>query len=955
MITNVKNYVDLLKRLAPEAKRLVLDSRTVGAGDVFIAVPGLHVDGRQFLEQAAQKAAAVVYEDDGIRRTYGVPSIAVPALSKCLGDFAAEFYSHPTQTLFGVGITGTNGKTTTSHWVSQLLTSLGEPCAAIGTIGCSMAGNPFPSAPLTTPDAATLQGLYRSILKAGAKAFAVEASSIGLEQGRLQGTHFDVAVFTNLSRDHLDYHADMRSYEEAKALLFAWPHLRASVINIDDEAGLRMAERCVCQGITCFVTTTRGTLPLVGTQALSAEKIRPMQDGMEFDLIFKGERHHLAVNLFGEFNISNLLGVIGVALAKGYSLTEILPLVPHLVPPAGRMQLVKHDQTALGVVDYSHTPDAVEKALLALRPIATARRGKLWVIVGAGGDRDSGKRPIMANIAQCFADYVVLTSDNPRTENPSVILSQMAEGINPQGNPCTVIEDRREAITFAVQKAAAEDIILIAGKGHELYQEIQGVKHPFSDVIEVRNAQRMKVAPKDALMRVKYLADLLPGAKFIGSDVAFSSVSTDTRTVTDGTLFFALKGERFDAHDFVMQAMQAGAVALVVDHEVYCPLPQIIVKDVKLALGMTASYWRGKQSLSMVAVAGSNGKTTTTQMIASILRAQYGEKSLSTQGNLNNDIGVPLMLWRLREQHEAAVIETGMNHVGEMRYLSEMVKPRVAIVTNAQREHQEFMQTVEATAHENGEIFLHLQPSGTAVIPCDDACKDIWLDMARDSQIMTFGLSHEADVSGTMTATRHGMDVQVKTPAGSFLAHLKCRGEHNFRNALGATAVALSLSLSLDTIVKGLEAFEPIKGRGAVIEMPHLTLIDDAYNANPDSMRASIDILASLSGPRLLVAADMLELGDKSKQYHEEIANYAVQKGIDGFIATGQAMKAAYEKFHALKPQAEAYWIADRAEFLEKLLEIKDRYRSISVKGSNSMRLDLAVKALIEASKCQKA
>ncbi len=951
MIANIKNYVDLLKRLAPEAKRLVLDSRPVGAGDVFIAVPGLHVDGRQFLEQAAQKATAVVYEDDGIRRTYAVPAIALPELSKYLGNFAAEFYRHPTQDLFGVGITGTNGKTTTSHWVSQLLTALEEPCAAIGTIGCTMAGKPFPSAPLTTPDAASLQGLFRDLAKAGAKAFAVEASSIGLEQGRLQGTHFDVAVFTNLSRDHLDYHHDMQAYEEAKGILFDWPQLRSSVINIDDEAGLRLAERCVCRGVKCFVTTTCGTLPLPGTHCIAAENIRAMQDGMEFDLVYEGNRHHLAVHLFGEFNISNLLGVIGVALAKGYTIETIMPLLPHLVPPAGRMQLVKHNGTALGVVDYSHTPDAVEKALLALRPIVRARRGKLWVIVGAGGDRDSGKRPIMASIAQQMADFVVLTSDNPRTENPSDILAQMVAGMKEGGHPYVVIEDRREAIQKAVNTAAPEDIILVAGKGHELYQDIQGVKHPFSDKVEVHNAQWIKVMPPDSLMRVKYLANLLPGSKFLGSDVPFSSVSTDTRSVTNGTLFFALKGDRFDGHDFVMQAMHAGAVALVVDHEVNCPLPQIVVNNVKLALGASAGYWRSKQALNMVAVAGSNGKTTTTQMIASILRAHYGDHSLSTQGNLNNDIGVPLMLWRLREKHEAAVIETGMNHVGEMRYLAGLVQPKVAIVTNAQREHQEFMQTVQATARENGEIFRHMMPASTAVIPFDDECKNIWLEMAQNSQIVTFGLPNEADVTGTMTPTNTGMDVKIKTPIGDFKAHLKVRGEHNFKNALGATAVALSLSLSTDVIAKGLEAFEPIKGRGAVITTDRYTVIDDAYNANPDSMKASIDILASMPAPRLLVAADMLELGDKSREYHEEIAAYAVQKGIDGFIATGSAMKFAYEKFRELKPDAEVIWEGERKEFLNKLLEIKDRYRSISVKGSNSMRLDLAVKALVEPEK----
>lgn len=944
MSYDIKPYVELLKTLSPQSQRLTLDSRTLGAGDVFLAIPGLRVDGRDFLEAASQKAAAVVYEDDGVRRTFGIPSIAVPQLKSHLGEFAAHFYGDPSRFLRGIAMTGTNGKTTSSHWISQLLTLLGETCAAIGTIGCTMKGKPFKSAALTTPDAVSLQGLLAELKHADAKAFAVEASSIGLEQGRLNGTHFEVALFTNLTRDHLDYHHDMVEYERAKAILFDWPELKSAVVNLDDEAGVRMAEKAVHRHLNVIVTTTRGAIALPGTRCLSADRIRATETGVKFDLIFDHKTYSVELGIVGEFNISNLLGVVGVALACGYPMDSILAVLPQLQPPAGRMQRVIEAGSALVVVDYSHTPDAVEKALEALRPIATARRGKLWVVVGAGGDRDAGKRPIMASIAEKMADEVVLTSDNPRSEDPQAILNDMLAGVTREVH---VVIDRREAIGHVVNSAAENDVVLIAGKGHEDYQEIQGVKYPFSDVVETKNAARMKNMPNDALMTVGLLARLLPGSQFIGSNVPFTNVSTDTRTTTDGTLFFALKGERFDAHDFVDEAMRMGAVALVVDHPVKCPLPQIVVRDVKLALGATAAYWRRHKAIQLIAVAGSNGKTTTTQMIASILRVQFGDKMLATQGNFNNDIGVPLMLWKLRDHHEVAVIETGMNHVGEMRYLAGLVQPTVALVNNAQREHQEFMQSVQATARENGEVLRALAPSGVGVFPTDDECVGTWLEMSQNCQILTFARRCEADVTGTMRALDDGILVSIKTPKGCFDAHVRLFGEHNLHNALAATSCALALNLSLETIKAGLEAFRPVSRRGEVYRLTNGIMIDDSYNANPDSMRAAIDVLSMKPAPRLLVLGDMGEVGERADEFHEEIGAYAAQKGIEAIVASGSAMRSAVRAFNQQSPEG-AVWVEQREKFIEYVLQEAPKYETILVKGSNFMKLDQVVRAVNE-------
>lgn len=946
MIYDVKPYVDLLKRLAPQAKRLTLDSRKIQDGDVFIGLPGLKTDGRNYLQQAAQKAQAVVFEDDGEARSLGIASIAVPDLNENIGQFASEFYDHPSQRMQGIAITGTNGKTTSSHWLGQLLSALGRPCAAIGTIGCMFNGKPFDSAALTTPDAVSLQTTLAQVQQAGAQAFAVEASSIGLEQGRLNGTRLQVGVFTNLTRDHLDYHKSMQAYEKAKRILFDWPTLQAAVINMDDPVGVEFAQLVAHRGLHVILTTINGALSLPGTSLLSASNIVPTQDGLGFDLTYGTQVHHVQLGILGEFNVSNLLGVIGAALACGFSLDEIVAQLQTLVPPPGRMQRVVEAFSPLVVVDYSHTPDAVQKALQALRPVVTKRGGELWIIVGAGGDRDPGKRPMMAACAQRYADRVVLTSDNPRSEDPAEILAQMAKGVDSE---VMQIVSREEAIVMVMNMASEKDVVLIAGKGHEEYQEIHGVKYPFSDVIQARNALRMKNKPTGSLMSAKQLSMSMTQAEYFGTDVPFSDISTDTRTCHDGSLFFALKGERFDAHDFVNLAMHNGAVALVVERRLNCPLPQIVVPDTKRALGESAAYWRRHKAIRVIAVAGSNGKTTTTQMIASILKTQYGDAALFTQGNLNNDIGVPLTLWRLRDTHEVAVVETGMNHIGEMQYLTDMVRPNVAVITNAQREHQEFLKTVEASARENGRIFEGLMPAGYAVYPADDACAGIWDASTTQVSHIRFARDSVAEVTGNVQSLSDGILVQIQTEKGLLTAKISVLGEHNLSNAMAATAAALSLNLSLATIKQGLETFKPVNRRGELTTLSNGTvMIDDTYNANPDSMRAAIDVLARQPAPRMLVIGDMGEVGENSERYHAEIGTYAAQKGIEKVLATGGAMQAAVQAYNEQHCGGSAQWIQTRLSFTKAVLSEVVNHRTVLLKASNYMKLNEVVQAIKE-------
>lgn len=501
-----------IRRTAPDAARLQLDSRRVAAGDVFVAVPGAQpghsADGRNFIQAAiANGAAAIVLEADGTSAGTEapphavVPTLPVPQLRARLGALASEYYGRPSARLRSIGVTGTNGKTSSSQWVAQLLTARGDRCAVIGTVG-----NGFPDAglqpsALTTPDVVSLHGAVGDFVAAGARALAMEVSSIGLEQGRVDGMHFAVALFTNLTRDHLDYHGTMAAYEAAKARLFDWPSLTHAVINLDDEAGLRLAGRVRARGgVRLIGYALREPAPAVPVDVLlSAREMRTTAVGMRFELVsrYAGEAAAAAtvmpveVPLVGAFNVANLLGVVGVALASGVALEQACALLPRLLPPPGRMQRVDAGaDLPMAIVDYAHTPDAIEKALLALRPLADARGGALWLVFGAGGDRDPGKRSPMGEVAARHADRVVVTSDNPRTENPATIVTAVAEGARAAaGNAvidCEVERDR--AIAAALARAERADVVLIAGKGHEDYQDIGGRKLPFSDVEHARAA-----------------------------------------------------------------------------------------------------------------------------------------------------------------------------------------------------------------------------------------------------------------------------------------------------------------------------------------------------------------------------------------------------------------------------------------------------------------------------------
>jgi UDP-N-acetylmuramyl-tripeptide synthetase len=499
---------------------LCTDSRKVRPGDGFIAWPGAATDGRHHVAAALQNGARACLVEHAGADAFGFDSDAIatyPQLKAATGPIAAAYFGQPTRQLDVIAITGTNGKTSTAWWLAHSLLKLertmGVPCGLVGTLGIGWprhdtAGNQFSfdvvANGLTTPDPVLLQQNFRSMADAGVRACAVEASSIGIEESRLDGTCIRTAVFTNFTHDHLDYHGSMQAYWQAKASLFAWPGLKSAVVNIDDPKGVDLVASLRAGTDArpeARPNAGRDSNPLdlwtvscTGPARLRACDITYGAAGLRFNVVEGDDEHALATQLIGQYNVSNLLCVIGAMRSLGVPLAACVAACHALLPVPGRMEFQGVQGQPLAAVDYAHTPDALGHALQALRPLVAQRGGQLWCVFGCGGDRDPIKRPLMGAMAASHADRVIVTNDNPRSEQPQAIISQILLGL--AGFEAVVVQaDRALAIAQALAQADARDVVLVAGKGHEDYQEVAGVKQPFSDRVQVAEALQCWVPP----------------------------------------------------------------------------------------------------------------------------------------------------------------------------------------------------------------------------------------------------------------------------------------------------------------------------------------------------------------------------------------------------------------------------------------------------------------------------
>ncbi len=990
---------------------ICVDSRQVRQGSIFLAIPGSELKGSKFITQAVERgaSAAVVPREElaEIERTLmpqGFPLIPVADIRHFAGCAADIFYNHPSHHLSLVGITGTNGKTTVSWLLEAIFHSAGMKPGLIGTISSRFAGTERASS-LTTPDAISLQRRLAEMVDAGADSCILEVSSHALDQKRVAGCRFKAAVFTNLSRDHLDYHSDIEDYFKAKKRLFMEYKPEYAVINRDDPHGLRLAGEIEAGGGATLVTF-----------GLEDAMVRPLEYSMDLSgtravISTPAGAIHVNSRLIGLHNLYNILTAVAVAHVLGISHEAVSRGISALDSVPGRLEPVTDSCGHTAFVDYAHTPDALEKVLSNLKSLT---KGRLIVVAGCGGDRDRGKRPLMAAAAASGADLVFLTSDNPRTEAPKDILMDMVQGIDPlcTNSHIRVIPDRKEAVFQAVFSLEENDCLLVAGKGHEDYQIIGREKRPFDDrkvitqAFEAREKAREQTAAvhelrqKTGFMPGITMADIAEGTGAVSVtgpvDITCSGISTDTRKIIPGQLFYALRGENFNGNRFAASALAAGASGVVVDSSALQHLdPQkfpdkciIMVRDTLESLGRFASWYCRRCGYQVLGITGSCGKTSTRALVSSVAATMF--PVAETAGNFNNLIGLPLSMISAPEDTVWGIFEMGMNQPGEMERLCSIAMPAMGIITNIRAAHLEGLGSMEAIAAEKWELWKALPEDGTAIVNLDDPlvlkglkflrCSRVlgWslkaggLDMIqKHSEILTGshnGMSHNAidaldtvvtcdswrpDGAGTeMVCTISRNDGRTE----KLVINLPLPGEANVQNALAAVAAGAAMHIPLEQIRKGLQDASGVPGRLEYRELANGWLvIMDFYNANPASMEAALATLAQWAGQRRKVAVlgDMLELGDQAPGLHRELGAGTVEAGVDMLIAAGEfAPEVAAGAREAGMPDAGirifphtedlCEWLRDRAVTL-----VPDR-AALLVKGSRGMKLEQAVEIIEE-------
>ena len=906
-----------------EITSITSDSRQVQPGSLFVALKGSAADGHDFVRKAtAQGCSCVVVEEDPGPLS-GVRVVKVTDSHRALGILSAAFHGFPSRSMTMIGLTGTNGKTTVSWMLEQMLQSSGCRVGVIGTVNYrypDRSGNPVvEKAPLTTPDSVLLQQLLRTMVDEGVTHVVMETSSHALVQKRLEGIFFDLGVFTNLSRDHLDFHGSMEEYFAAKKLLFTrFIKRKGRAVIVTDQGELENSwGKRLCNDLKKDAGhLTILTCGFAQRCTACATGIRQDINGFSCMLGLAGTKLSFNSKLTGRYNVLNVLAAAGVGVGLKMDPEEIIEGLENVYTVPGRLERVQlpraNDKILPAVfVDYAHTPDALRNVLQTLKALAT---GRVICVFGCGGDRDRGKRPMMGQVAAELAGLSIVTSDNPRSEDPRAIVNEVAAGLRAAGVEelsaadlfiekgkmgFTCIQDRKRAIHTACSTAEPEDIVLIAGKGHEDYQILGRKRIFFDDRIEAL----------DGLLswNTEHLIRATGGRVSSGHQhCLLQAVSTDTRKLEQGDIFVALAGENFDGHDYVATAVQSGAAAVIV-HRKIRNLPEdvlvIRVEDTLQALGDLAAYRRRllHRNMKVAAITGSSGKTTVKEMTAAIFSRHLKlvdtgiDPLLKTMGNFNNLIGLPLSLLPVATGHRMAILEMGMNRPGEIERLVEIADPDIGCITNIQAAHLEGLGSIEGVARAKGELFAGMRRDTVAVVNYDNP----YVRKLPITSAGVIGFAITPNGRRSKPAVRATRIVNCGEKGMRFTLHIEnwkkritlpAPGEHNVSNCTAAAAIAHGAGIGAETIVAALTCYRSVDKRMQLMSLPGgVRVLNDCYNANPASMEAALQTVRSFGTDcrRIALLGDMLELGHDAVRAHTEVGSRVAALGYDLLLVIG--------------------------------------------------------------------
>ncbi len=910
----------LLKKLIKSCPKKLLnkkvfglssDTRTIKKGDLFFALKGTQYNGEKYIEAALKKGACAAISSKEVAHNNKI--IKVQNVKECLGRVCAKFYPKKPKNI--IAVTGTNGKSSVADFFHQILSINKLSVATIGTLGVKIKN--FKKSNLTSPDIISLHKELQNLKKKNIENILLEASSHGLDQGRLNGINIRAGIFTNFSQDHLDYHKNMRNYLNSKLLLFERILKKRSFIIVD-------------KNISEFKKIKN---------AASKRKLKKL-----FINHLEKKYNFSSFKLIGNFQKKNLLMAIKACEISGLNKNQISRCFKKIKSIKGRLELVKVFQDNTKVyVDFAHTPQAIETAINALK---SHYKKDITIVFGCGGERDKGKRKKMGQIVNRYCKKIIVTDDNPRKEKPELIRKEIMKNINK--NKAIEIGNRTAAINYAIKKSDPNEVILIAGKGHESLQDYGKKKLKISDheIIKNLRVSNKKSKKEIRLAENKSLINNLIKNKI---DEGFIGVSIDSKSIKKGNLFVAIKGKNNDGHDFVNEAISRGASKCIISKNLGKKRNNKFIKvsDTYNFLKNLAYLKRIHINGKVIAITGSSGKTSVKDLIGNLLD-NYGETYFSPK-SYNNSYGVPLSLCNLETEHKFGVFEIGMSKKGEIKNLSEIVKPDIAIITNVAEAHIENFKSLSHIAQAKGEIIENISNSGTLILDRDSKFYNYFKSKAdtRRLKVFTVGYNPRSDLQiiKVKNLIRHKL-ITIKLFNKMHIFKVK---DHVVKNIGFAIAVLKNLNLDIEKIKHKIKKIKILEGRGKIFKVKYknlnFNLIDESYNANPLSVKQSILNLSNIknNNHKYVLLGDMLELGKNAKKLHKKLSPIINNSNINKLFIHGNHIMETYKN---VKKNKRGNILQCKSDFKELLLPILRNNDYLMIKGSNATGLNKLSKNL---------
>ncbi|SCW32609.1 UDP-N-acetylmuramoylalanyl-D-glutamate--2,6-diaminopimelate ligase /UDP-N-acetylmuramoyl-tripeptide--D-alanyl-D-alanine ligase [Ruminococcaceae bacterium YRB3002] len=951
-----------------EVGRILWASGLVRKGDMFVAICGEDIDGHKYIKDALEHGASSILCDYNrtmfsdrelieLADDFGATLAVTGGTRIAMAKVAAERYDHPERSLSLYGITGTKGKTTSAFMLHHILEAAGRPTGLMGTV-CNIAGSVRYPVEHTTPEAPVTYEFFAELRDKANTGCVMEVSSLGLKFDRNYGLRYRIACFTNLYSDHIGgrEHKDMEEYFGCKLKIFDTAD--TAVINIDSDRSAEVAGYASsrCKVIT-YGMNNKADITADGVKFERRNGI----NGTSFILHIGEKQWNVFIPIPGRYNVYNALCALTCAYAEGIDMDAAISAVAEVTVP-GRLQPVMNDLGINILVDYAHNGEALANVI---RTVKEFTEREVVTLFGCGGDRPAARRTEMGTVSGELSDHSVITSDNPRCEDPDAIIDNILTAVNTTGGSYEVEPNRRRAIFKAIRDAKPGDTVLIAGKGHEDYQEIMGLKHPFDDyTVACEAVEALKRG--DNMFSLSEILEATGGELYAPDAEDFdpencyvAGVSKDTRTISKGDMYIAVKGERFDGNDFIDRALEGGASCIMTSEKDRVPsgCVSIIVEDCVKAIGDLARRYRVRQDFFTIGVTGSVGKTSTREMIASVAGSNH--KCYSTKLNENNEIGMPWTILSAPADTEVLVLEMGMRLTGEISYLTNIALPDIAVITTVGYSHIERLGSREAIMDAKLEIAEGLRRGGVLMVNGDDKellrrAEELAPEGGRVVAVSVSGHVHilpeelyaenikfvrEGGVSfDVIHRWKKGKNNEIEDRISSI--KLGLNGIHHVHNSLNAILCGLMLRVPEDLIREALGSFKQPAGRGKVHFTKKYTIIDDAYNASPESMEASFGNLSVLGsempGRRVAVLGGMLELGDFSSDLHRATGHALGGYGVDIVIVTGDDREQFIEGLKSTGSKAEIISCADTEEVRTRLHEVIKDGDCVLFKASHS-------------------